>query len=72
MKRYYVYYSDDWYEMGGVGLEQFDTEEEALNFIMERMRQHSEPELDNYDLIRGEYIKLVPATVVTSIKTERA
>ena len=68
MKQYYVHY-DEGYNVSG--LEAFYNETDALDFIMERMMADGEPSLDNYDLIYGEMVKVVPAVVVTSLKTER-
>ena len=68
MKRYYVYYNDDWDVQGMHG---YDNEQDALDFIVERMRDSVEPKLKNYTLIYGEIVKVVPVEVVTALKTER-
>lgn len=66
---FFVYYSDDYYEMGGVGLESFDEEEKALSFIKERMT-NKKSDLKDYTLIKGEPLKLKAVEVITEIAVE--
>jgi len=68
---YFVYYSDDYYEMGGVGLERFDTQDKALGFILDRMKSkgHS-ADLDDYLLICGEEQSVVATEKVVALKVE--
>ena len=68
MNRYYVHY-DEGYDVSG--FEEFDNEQYALDFIMERMKNNGEPCLADYDLLYGEIVKVVPVEVVTALKTER-
>ena len=60
MKKYYVYYNDDFYEMGGVDLEEFDNKKDAIKFILERY-DRKDPEdrnINNYFVIYGENLKI--------------
>jgi hypothetical protein len=72
MKKYFVYYADDYYDNGGVGLEKFDTMPEALEFIERRLRLNEEPSLDEYTLIEGEQLELKPVETVTKLTAEAA
>jgi hypothetical protein len=70
MKKYFVYYADDYYDNGGVGLETFDTKADALAFIERRLRLNEEPSLDRYTLIEGEQLELRPVETVTKLTAE--
>jgi hypothetical protein len=70
MKKYFVYYADDYYDNGGVGLEKFDIKAEALAFIERRLKLHQEPRLDKYTLIEGEQLELKPVETVTKLTAE--
>jgi len=65
--KYFVYYSDDYPDNGGVGLEWFDTEQLALNFIEQRMQGNPERELSHYKLIKGKRLKLKAAQVIAKV-----
>ena len=75
---FFVHYSDDYDEAGGVGFEEFETEERALEFIANRMRPptgprsaEDQPTLDCYTLVRGVKLELEPVTVVQTIRVKR-
>lgn len=56
--KYFVYYHDDYDEMGGKGLEAFQSQELALNFIRERLKNCEKPDIANYNLFRAHELKL--------------
>ena len=72
--KYFVYYSDDYAELGGEGFECFDTKAEALAFIMERleMKRGDKALLTDgtYRLIEGRELTLAPVERVTVITAE--
>lgn len=70
MSKYFVYYRDDYENMGGVGLEEFDTQKEALEFIEDRLRMKEDSKLSNYKLIKGTMLKLTPKEKVTKVAVE--
>jgi hypothetical protein len=53
MKKIFVYYNDGYYNDGGVGLGQFDHQEEAEAFILKRLNAGPERTLNNYIVIEG-------------------
>lgn len=63
--RHHVYYDDDYPEMGGVGFESFDSQEEALKFIGERRKGS---DLSRYTYIVGDVQPLRIATQITSVE----
>lgn len=65
--QYFVYYNDDYYELAGVGLETFDTENDALRFIEKRMSDDVHRKLDAYVLLKGQILSLEPITTVVKI-----
>ena len=69
--KYYVYYSDDFWEMGGVGFESFESKSDALMFVQMRYDDSAggsgKASLDNYILIEGKRLELSAAEVVTKI-----
>ena len=67
-KKWFVFYCDDYYEMGGVGWECFSSQDKALEFIESRMASKgTEGSLSNYQLIKGEMMSLVAVSHVTKI-----
>lgn len=68
--KFYVYYNDDFYEMGGVDLMTFPTERSALDFINDRLSQNSKRTLANYVLIKGEEAKFKVVEFVTKLETD--
>lgn len=76
MPKYYVYYSDDYAgDWDSPGFEEFETKEQAINFIQARMSElHSSGSArttDMYQLIEGEELKIKPVETVTKIVVER-
>jgi hypothetical protein len=71
MTKWFVYYSDDYDEMGGVGLEACDSLEIALAFIESRLQQKgaegAEVDLNNYTLIQGNVLPLVAVSQITKV-----
>ena len=67
---YFVYYSDDYEENGGVGLERLKSEEEVIAFIESRMKVfNGKPE--NYTVIEGFEVAVEPVEKVRSVKLKR-
>ena len=66
--KYFVEYNDDYADNGGIGLEQFDEKQQALEFVEKRMKQDSSRTLSNYTLIKGEDIQMKAVEVVTKIE----
>jgi len=67
---HFVYYDDDYYDSGGVGLEELKEEEDVIKFIEERMKHHpsSNSDLTQYTVIKGVKLKIEPAEVIKSVK----
>ena len=66
---YFVFYADDWEE---VGLEEFVQEEDAMQFIQHRMSEWPEKRtLDNYQVIYGKRVELVPVEYVKTLRVVR-
>lgn len=63
MSKYFVYYSDDWADLGGEGMEVFDSKELALQFIQDRMGNSppTKEVLQRYTLIEGEKLAVTVA-----------
>lgn len=68
----FVFYSDDYEDNGGVGLEEFDSISGAEAFIIQRMSSDKERELRNYRVIVGREWKICPVTVVTKFEIKEA
>jgi hypothetical protein len=64
---YLVYYYDDYAEMGGVGLETFDTTDAALRFIEDRLRVSTGRTLSNYTLIKGQVLPIEMLTTAVKV-----
>ncbi len=69
--RYFVYYHDDYCGNGGHGLKDFDSEENALEFIDKRMSLQDDPDIADYLLIQGKELKIEPHTVVTKTRVKK-
>ena len=70
MTGYYVFYNDDYYDMGGVGLKSFDEADEATQFIESRMKEGRGRTLEDYTVIFGTERPLVSVETVTKIKID--
>jgi len=66
MNEYIVYFDDDYDEYG---LEMFNCEQDALDFIEKRIQQKNN--LRNYTLIKGEVLKLKAVETITKVKSYR-
>lgn len=68
MKHWFVYYRDDYAEMGGVGMGCFDSLDFALEFIQSRLSARgSEGDLNHYNLIEGKNLPLVAVSTITKV-----
>ena len=65
--KWFVYYSDDHYDLGGVGFEEFDEESRALSFIEKRLSENENSKLSNYRIIHGSEKCLQSVEVVTKV-----
>lgn len=65
---YFVVYMDDYADNGGFGLESFESKEDAIAFIEQRMAQDCDRKLPNYTLIEGKILPLKAVEVVTKIQ----
>lgn len=68
--KYFVFYEDGWAEDGDVGINVFDSEDEAVLYIEKRMGCDISRRIDQYKLIRGEIIDLEPVEIVTKIRAK--
>ena len=66
--KYYVYYSDDYADNGGMGFEEFNEKDEALSFIQSRFSH--DPKLSDYRLIKGSELNLRAVETVTKIAAD--
>ena len=66
--KYFIEYNDDYADNGGVGIEQFDDKNKALEFVETRMKQNSTRKLSDYTLIKGEVIPMKAVEVVLKIE----
>ena len=66
--KWFVYHSDDYPGNGGIGLEEFDTQAAAANFIQERLAQDDSRTLDYYTVIKGDECHLSAVETVTKVK----
>ena len=67
--KYYVFYEDDYQDAGGVGLEEFDKEREATEFIESRISQEpTRRDLSKYKLIRGKPLELEAVQTIAKVK----
>ena len=65
----FVYYNDDYEDMGGHGLESFDTEVAAESFIEKRMSQdYRDKRVDCYTVIEGDKLEIKKLEVITKIR----
>jgi hypothetical protein len=65
--KYFVYHNDGYYDDGGVGIEDFNTQDNALTFIESRMRADPQRHLNNYLLVEGKVLVLKPVEVITKL-----
>ena len=74
-KQFFVYYQDGYFDDGDIDIESFDSEQDALDFILERIKRSgkelTDNLLDNYRLIEGQEIQLVPKKVVVELATKK-
>jgi len=65
--KYFVYYSDDYYDDGGVGLEACETAKDAQHFIEQRISQDpTKRKIEYYIVIEGKERELI--TIESTIK----
>jgi hypothetical protein len=68
MNKFFLFYSYDYYEMGGIGFEEFSTKQEALQFINEKLlRIKEEVPLSAWQLIEGRELSLKAVERITEI-----
>lgn len=70
----YVYYHDGYYDNGDVGLESFNTRDEAEEFVSVRARTHprsdGKPRVlsESYTVIEGRELKMEAVEVVSQVR----
>ena len=70
---WFVYYSDDYYDCGGVGMREFATGDEAAAFIERRMKEDAREDggsVGNYTVIEGERRRVVVKEAVSRVAIE--
>lgn len=67
--KYFVFYKDDYYEMGGVGFEEFDEVQDALDFISNRLVGVSAKtrKIDDYILLQGYRLPIKSVEITTKV-----
>jgi hypothetical protein len=67
--KFFLFYDYDYYENGGVGFESFDTKQEALQFINDRLKTTDESvPLSAWKLIKGQQLDLEVVERITEVK----
>lgn len=67
----YIYFQDDYDDMGGHGLKECATKEEAEAFIQDRMfRDEIERTIDCYTVIEGDELNIKEISAVTKISIQ--
>ena len=62
--QWFVYYHDDFFDNGGVGFMTFDSKQDAVKFIEERLGRADLPDIANYTVVCGD---VMPIHVVERI-----
>lgn len=65
--QWFVFYDDDYPGNGGIGLNKFDSQEEAAKFIQLRMADKEKPDISNYTVIKGAQQGIAEVSRVTEI-----
>ena len=68
--KYFVFYSDDYPDNGGVGLKECETVEAAESFIEQRMKVVKHNNLAHYKVIIGATVELTTVDKITKVKIE--
>ena len=67
--KFFLFYDYDYCENGGVGFESFDTKQEALQFINDRLKTTDEfVPLSAWKLIKGQQLNLEVVERITEVK----
>jgi hypothetical protein len=68
MTKFFLFYDYDYYENGGVGFKQFDTKQEALQFINDVLKvTKDDVPLSAWRLIEGRELSLRTVERITEI-----
>lgn len=67
----FVFYHDDYYEMGGVGFESFDSLGQAEGFIASRMANLKKPDCKGYRVVVGDELKVNAISYATKVELAR-
>lgn len=68
MRKYYLFFAYDYEENGGIGFEEFDTKQEALDFINCKLKLIKEKlPLGAWRLIEGRELPLTAVERITEI-----
>lgn len=68
--KWILYYHDGYHENGDVGVEEFDSESQAIDAIEERLLTHREATLENYILIKGERVTLEAVSQISRVRVK--
>ena len=68
MDKHFVYFNDDYENVGGVGLKEFETIEDACRFIEDRILAKPSRTIDEYILISGRRIEIETYETITKIR----
>jgi len=68
----FVYFCDDYDELGGIGLEEFGNDQDAIAFIKERLGKVGDrnkgTDLNCYQVFRGCRVKLEPIEIIKGVR----
>lgn len=65
--KYFVYYTDGYFDNGGVGLEEFENKSQVANFIEKRILQNKS-NLSDYIIIEGKSLRSQIVEVVSKVE----
>lgn len=68
--KWYVYYSDGYYDNGDVGLETFDEPKEVKEFIEKRLKKSEQPNPDNYKVVWGTEYNVITEEIAIKVFIE--
>ena len=66
--KFYVYYNDDYEDMGGAIIEIFGTEEEVCSFIEDRLKGADDRTIKDYFVIEGKEKDIITVKEIEKIK----
>jgi hypothetical protein len=64
---FYVFYNDGYADDGGVGFEEFASDEAAISFVEQRLAGAAEPDIKDYTIVVGRIMEIRAIEVVTKV-----